>query len=267
MKVDSKLAMVEEPQAPMIPPELVESLLRTGFKDLSIQWHQQEYSAGGDSTQVVEVANQREKLLLDVVNTSLNNDFAHECLDLAIRRLGVSHLPAIEQDIGPQVFAIPGIPKGWFLPHQVWGIWFLVDRVIGNSPPRALLADDMGLGKTFTALGALLHLRWILAAAASGHKLACLEGRAVEELGDALPPFFELANETFHHPSLVVAPSALLEQWEEAINELCDGTGATLTNLNSPANRWLTAAHLNYRRENPERGRVIHLILYETFRI
>lgn len=265
MKVDSELAMVEEPPAPMIPPELVESLLGTAFKDLSIQRHQQEYS--GDSTQVVEVANQGEKLLLDVVNTSLNNDFAHECLDLAIRRLGASHLLAIEQDIGPQVFAIPGIPKGRFLPHQVWGIWFLVDRVIGNSPPRALLADDMGLGKTFTALGALLHLRWILAAAASGQKLACLEGRAVEELGDALPLFFELANETFHRPSLVVAPSALLEQWEEAINELCDGTGATLTNLNSPANRWLTAAHLNYRRENPERGRAIHLISYETLRI
>ena len=149
MKVDSELAMVEEPPAPMISPKLVESLLRTGGKDLSIQRHQQEYS--GDSTQVVEVANQGEKLLLDVVNTSLNNDFAHECLDLAIRRLGASHLPAIEQDIGPQVFAIPGIPKGRFLPHQVWGIWFLVDRVIGNSPPPALLADNMGLGKTFTA--------------------------------------------------------------------------------------------------------------------
>ena len=120
MKVDSELAMVEEPPAPMIPPELVESLLRTGFKDLSIQRHQQEYSE--DSTQVVEVANQGGKLILDVVNTRLNNDFAHECLDLAIWRLGASHLPAIEQDIGPQVFAIPGIPKGRFLPHQVWGI-------------------------------------------------------------------------------------------------------------------------------------------------
>ena len=253
-----------DPPAPVIPLELVDSLLRTGFKDLSIQRHREEDSR--DPAQAIEVAAQK-KDLLDTLTTNLNNDFAHECLDIAVLRLGASHLPRTEQDIGTQVFAIPGIPQGRFLPHQVCGIWFLVDRVIGNCPPRALLADDMGLGKVFTALGALFDLKWILAEAASGQRLACLEDQTVEELGDAVPPFFDPENEVFHRPSLVVAPASLLEQWEEAINKLLKGTKARLINLNVSSNRWLGPESLNYLREIPERGMAIHLISYETFRI
>ena len=95
----------------------------------------------------------------DLTSSNLNNDFKHQCFYITCRRLGVSHLPAKERDMGLYVFAIPGIPMGQFLPHQVLGIWFLVERVVSFSPPVALLADHIGLGKTFTALGALLHLK------------------------------------------------------------------------------------------------------------
>ena len=166
--------------------------------------------------------------------------------------------------MGPQVFGIPGIPKGRFLPHQVWGIWFLVDRVMGNSAPVALLADDMGLGKTFTALGALLHLKWIFSEAALGRRLACLENRTVSDLEGDLPAFFGSERNAFDRPALVMVPANLMVQWETAITRLLEGTDATLINLN--ANRFLGAAKLNYQPEFPERSRAIHLISYPTYR-
>ena len=130
---------------------------------------------------------------LELASTNLNNDFEHQCFEVAVGRLGVSHLPRKAEDIVPHLFGIPGIPKGRFLPHQVWGIWFLVERVVGKSLPVALLADHMGLGKTFTALGALLHLKWISSETTEGRGLACLEGRCVQDLGDDVPPFFRSA--------------------------------------------------------------------------
>jgi len=36
-----------------------------------------------------------------------------------------------------------------FLPHQVWGVWFIVERILADCPPVALIANDMGLGKTY----------------------------------------------------------------------------------------------------------------------
>ena len=130
----------------------------------------------------------------------------------------------------------------------------------------ALLADDMGLGKTFTALGALLHLKWISSEAKLGRRLACREGRTVEDLGDSVPPFFGSAKEVFQRPSLVMVPASLVRQWELAIKDLSEGTGAMITNLNLGPNRSLTSESLNFKPEFPERGQVIHLISYETFR-
>jgi len=248
----------------VIPTDLVDSILRTGFKDLSVTRHR---VPEGDATvpaEVVGVAQQAQ--FLDLTATNLNNDFEHHCFDVAVRRLGASQLVSMEGDIGPHVFRIPGIPKGRFLPHQVWGIWFLVERVIGYSPPVCLLADDMGLGKTFTALGALLHLKWISSEAALGNKLACLEDRTVEDLGDDVPPFFGLAKEVFRRPSVVMVPASLVRQWDTAIKALSEEAGATLTNLNLTVNRWLSSEILNYRPDLPERGRAIHLISYETYR-
>ena len=57
-------------------------------------------------------------------------------------------MEARDGNLGPIVMSIPGIPNGRFLPHQVWGVWFLVARVVSDTPSVALLADDMWLGKT-----------------------------------------------------------------------------------------------------------------------
>jgi hypothetical protein len=54
--------------------------------------------------------------LIDVLSSNLDNDFEHECLDLAIRRLRAKRLEARDGDLGPIVMSIPGIPNGRFLP-------------------------------------------------------------------------------------------------------------------------------------------------------
>jgi len=37
--------------------------------------------------------------------------------------------------------------------HQLWAIWFIVRRWVGDSDmPGALVVDEMGLGKTFTSV-------------------------------------------------------------------------------------------------------------------
>lgn len=247
----------------MIPTELLDSILKGGFKDLSIARHRQ--PDAGDSTETAQVSVQAE--LLDVASGNINSDFEHQCLSLAIERLGAQQLQAVEGDIGPEVFSIPGIPRCRFLPHQVWGIWFLVNRVIGNSAPVALLADDMGLGKTYTALGALLHLKWISSEAALGHRMDCVEGRTLDDLeGGDVPAFFGSAKELFDRPSIVMVPANLIGQWEIAIGNLIEGTSLTLVNLNAPANRELTSARLNGGPGSPGRGGAIHLISYHTYR-
>ena len=232
-----------------------------GFVDQSIARHREAENA---NEQVVAQFSQQANFF-DIATTKINNDFEHECLDLAVQRLSALRLEARQGDMGPVVFGIPGIPGARFRPHQISGIWFLVNRVIGNSPPVALLADDMGLGKTYTALGALLHLKWISSEAPSGRKLSCLADRTVSELPvDDVPPFFGAERQIFERPSVVMVPANLMGQWEAAIRGLIDGTGMTFLNLN--ANRSSTSADLNLKPELPERGRAIHLISYTTYR-
>ena len=146
--------------------------------------------------------------------------------------------------MGLQVFGIPGIPNGRFLPHQVWGIWFLVERVVGNEMPVVILADDMGLKKTVTALGALIHIKWISSEAALGRRLPCLGDQTVSELEGEVLPFFGSAIEDFHRPAVVMVPASLIKQWETAISGLLEGTSCTLVNIN--AHQSLTSADLNY---------------------
>ena len=235
-----------EPEAPVIPLILVDSLVRTGFKDLSLLRHRLVDAETRSSTKPDLPVLDQQGNFLELASTNLNNNFEHQCFEVAVGRLGASHLPRRAEEIGPHVFGIPGIPKGRFLPHQVWGIWFLVERVVGKSPSVALLADDMGLRKTFTALGALLHLKWISSEATEGRGLACLGGRRVQDLGDDVPPFFGSAKEVFQRPSVVMVPAPLVGQWAMAIRELSDGTGITLTNLILNANRELGSDRLNY---------------------
>ena len=56
----------------------------------------------------------------------LNNDFEHQCFEAAVKELGAVCLEPVEGDMNDHVFYIPGIPAARFLPHQVWGIgWVL----------------------------------------------------------------------------------------------------------------------------------------------
>jgi len=90
-------------------------------------------------------------------------------------------LTPVEGDIGPRMLRIPVIPRGRFLPQQVSGIWFLVERILADCPPVALIADDMGLGKTHCTLATLLYLKQSVDEAAAGRPLACLGGKSGEE--------------------------------------------------------------------------------------
>src|SRR5437868_12539050 len=57
---------------------------------------------------------------------------------------------------------IPGIPQGQFLPHSVWGVWFIVECILADRSSVVLIADDMGLGKTDCRLAMLLYLKHII---------------------------------------------------------------------------------------------------------
>jgi hypothetical protein len=122
-------SIAEKIVPPLIPSQFLDSLIRSGFKDLSIPRHR-ELEDTGDATDEPVITH---AVLLDVDSSNLNNDFEHECLDLASRRLGAQRLEPRDGDIGPVVMSIPGIPNGRFLPHQVRGVWFLVVRVISDT--------------------------------------------------------------------------------------------------------------------------------------
>ena len=89
-------SIAEKIVPPLIPSQLLDSLIRSGFKDLSIPRHR-ELEATGDATDEPVMTHTD---LLDVVSSNLNNDFDHDCLDLAIRRLGVQRLEPKDGDIG-----------------------------------------------------------------------------------------------------------------------------------------------------------------------
>ena len=244
---------------------MVDSLVRTGFKNLSLLFHHLVDAETRSPTKPDLPVLDQQGNFLELASTNLNKDFEHQCCEVGVGRFGASHLPRRVEDIGPHVFRIPGIPRGRFLPHQVWRIWFLVERVVGKSPPVALLADDMGLGKTFTTLSALLHLKWISSEATEGRRLACMDGRRVQDLGNDVPSFFGSAREVFQRPSVVMVPTPLVGQWAMAIRELSDGNRITLTNLNLNANRELGSDWLNYSSEYPKRGSALHLLSYNTY--
>jgi hypothetical protein len=201
--------------------------------------------------------------LLGLCGDQLNNDFEHQCFEDAVRNLGAELLAPVEGDIGPRMLRIPGIPHGRFLPHQVWGVWFIVERILADRPPVALIADDMGLGKTHCALATLLYLKYIVNQAAAGRPLACLDGKSVAEL-EQVPRIFDGDSEMYRRPSIIIVPANLVPTWERAVQSLIRGTGLDLINLYS--RRRLSHNELNYSSDNPERGRAIHLISYSAYR-
>src|SRR5205807_997552 len=140
-------------------------------------------------------------------------------------------------------------------------VWFIVERILADRPPVALIADDMGLGKTHCALATLLYLKHIIDEAAGGKSLACLGGKAVGEL-ESVPRIFGEDNEVYQRPSIIIVPANHVPAWERAIQALIPQTGLELINLYS--RRRLTHNELNYSSDNPKCGKAIHLISYST---
>ena len=68
-----------------------------------------------------------------------------------MRMLGAQLVTPVEGDIGPRM-----LPNGWFLPHLLWGVWFIVARILADPPPAAVITDDIELGKTDCALATTL---------------------------------------------------------------------------------------------------------------
>jgi superfamily II DNA or RNA helicase len=137
---------------------------------------------------------------------------------------GVDYTFALNQR---PVFIPPKPPADCFgsttlKPHQVEGFGWLVDAW-KTGWPGVLLADDMGLGKT---LQALVFLAWIRRNAAEARK--CGSGSVRGK------------------PVLVVAPTALLRNWEKecaerlssgALGERVDAYGTALARLKLDASR------------------------------
>lgn len=103
--------------------------------------------------------------------------------------------------------------KSKLLPHQVDGVSWMREKEIGNKkakgriPKGGILADDMGLGKTVQAISLLLTNRKPTETKTSRNN----EG-SEDENRPKLPPGLSKS-------TLVVAPLALIKQWEFEIQE------------------------------------------------
>jgi len=250
-----------------IPPALIDSLIQNG-PDRSSQRHIREnlaLEAGEDAGAAMDVdpTTVSDGALLGLCCDHLNNDFEHQCFEEAVRMLGAQLLTPVDGDIGSRMLRIPGIPSGRFLPHQVWGVWFIVERILADRPPVALIADDMGLGKTHYALATLLYLKYIIKEAAAGRPLQCLGGRSVGQL-EVVPRIFGTDSEVYKRPCIIIVPANLVHAWERAVGSLIPHTGLQLINLHG--RRALGRDSLNYTSDNPERGESIHLISYSAYR-
>jgi len=96
--------------------------------------------------------------ILSTVLNTINNEFEHECLDEVVRLLNAHPIRQSTEDHVPgHKYSIPGLPGTNFLAHQVWAIWFIVQRWVCDADiAGALVADEMGLGKTFTSVAAAM---------------------------------------------------------------------------------------------------------------
>ena len=215
------------------------------------------------ATAAAEPTTTSDGALLGLCGDQLNNDFEHQCFKDAVRMLGAQLLTPVEGDIGPLVLRIPEIPNGRFLPHQLWGVWFIVERILADHPPVALIADNLGLGKTHCALATLLYLMYIINQAVAGRPLPCLDLKLVAQL-ERVPRIFGAENEIYRRHAIIIVPANLVHAWERAAQSVIGRTGLNLTNLHSRHD--LTRNQLNYSPDNPEHGRAIHLISYSAYR-
>ncbi|KAJ5173340.1 hypothetical protein N7492_005933 [Penicillium capsulatum] len=130
--------------------------------------------------------------------------------------------------------------KVTLLPHQVDGVRWMCDKETGRRttkgifPKGGILADDMGLGKTVQAISLLLRNR------KSEYEHEHSEPRSSEKDNkNALPPSSPSKS------TLVVAPLALIKQWEAEIVDKIEKTHKLRVCLYHGANRAKTTRDLD----------------------
>jgi SNF2 family DNA or RNA helicase len=130
--------------------------------------------------------------------------------------------------------------KVTLLPHQIEGVKWMCDKETGLRttkgifPKGGILADDMGLGKTVQAIALMLRNR----KPATEHSEKNASVKKVDD--DEAPPASKLSKST-----LVVAPLALIKQWEAEIDDKIEKTHKLRVCLYHGANRAKTSKDLH----------------------
>lgn len=145
-----------------------------------------------------------------------------------------------EEDDDDNEGTVEGL-KVTLLPHQVEGVQWMCDKETGQRttkgifPKGGILADDMGLGKTVQAIALMLRNR------KPEHEHSEKTDKH-EKKGDddAAPPSSKLSKST-----LVVAPLALIKQWESEIDDKVEKTHKLRVCLYHGANRSKTSKDLH----------------------
>jgi SNF2 family DNA or RNA helicase len=133
--------------------------------------------------------------------------------------------------------------KVTLLPHQIEGVKWMCDKETGLRttkgifPKGGILADDMGLGKTVQAIALMLRNR--KPANEHSEKANASEKKKKDD-DDEVPPASKLSKST-----LVVAPLALIKQWEAEIDDKVEKTHKLRVCLYHGANRAKTSKDLH----------------------
>lgn len=133
---------------------------------------------------------------------------------------------------------IPGL-KVNLLPHQVEGVKWMCNKETGQRttkgiyPKGGILADDMGLGKTVQAIALMLQNN------KSEYEHSDKFDSSAAKKDDYAPPAAKLSKTT-----LVVAPLALIKQWEGEILDKIEKTHRLRVCVYHGTNRAKTATSL-----------------------
>lgn len=136
--------------------------------------------------------------------------------------------------------AVEGL-KVTLLPHQVEGVKWMCDKETGQRttkgvfPKGGILADDMGLGKTVQAIALMLRNR-----KPEHEHSEKTDKPEKKDDDDEAPPTSKLSKST-----LVVAPLALIKQWESEIDDKIEKTHKLRVCLYHGANRAKTSKNLH----------------------
>lgn len=131
--------------------------------------------------------------------------------------------------------------KVTLLPHQIEGVKWMCDKETGLRttkgifPKGGILADDMGLGKTVQAIALMLRNR-----KPTNEHSEKADATEKKDDDDEAPPASKLSKST-----LVVAPLALIKQWEAEIDDKVEKTHKLRVCLYHGANRAKTSKDLH----------------------